>query len=225
MKVSPTTQTAKARHKNRYLGLTGTQLGVLAVLALANIVLVAVLLNLLGLDLKTLMSYYGLALLPFIVISRIRITRLSGSMTRGLPIWREDLPQDMEQSLRKTLWEVDTDNGFIRVDGQLRLVQARHAMYRTAWPYVARIDLGAQPPQIEYRTGLAGVLYLIPFFVGFGLFILAMMGLNHFVERTAIRHFICTRGACGQNLSKAGSHVRVPGGVGAASAKFLSSHA
>ncbi len=190
MKVTPTTQIAKTSRKNRYFGMTRLQVGLLVVLTLVDSVLVIALIRLLELDFKTLTLYYGFAFLLLTFIGSFRITRFSGSIKRGIPVWREGLPKNMEKSLRKILSDIDNDNGFIRVDGNLRLIHARHSLYHTAWPYVACIDLSAQPPTIEYRAGLAGIMYLIPFFVGFSLFIVVMMGLNHLVERGAIRNFI-----------------------------------
>ena len=203
MKVSPTTQTAKASRKNRYLGMTSTQLRVLAALVFIDTILVVMLITLLELNPTTLMACFILASLPFIFFDFIRITQFtqfSGSMRRGIPIWRESLPQEIEESLRETLWDFHDKKGFIRVDGETRLVHAHHSwmgQISLIWPYVAYIDLGAQRPKIEYRTSLGGVLYLIPLFIIFSLvmpffdvFIIAMMGMNHLDQRSAIRNFI-----------------------------------
>jgi hypothetical protein len=180
----------KAQRKTRYFGLTNFQIAMSILLALADAGLVIILISLLEIDVKTLTVYYAFTLLIFTFISAFRITRFGGAMKRGIPIWRENLPKNMAESLRYMWQDVENDNGFIRIDGERRLVFAHYRPYRTAWPYVAYIDLGDRPPKIEYRTGLAGVLYLIPFFIGFSPFVVLMMGLNHFVERAAIRRFI-----------------------------------
>jgi hypothetical protein len=180
----------KSQRKSRYFGLTNSRIMILILVALFDGGLVLILIRLLGIDFKTLMTYYALTFLILTFVGVFRITKFGGPIKRGILVWREDLPKNLEKSLRYMLQDVETDNGFIRIDGDLRLVYAHSWFYHTAWPYVAYINLGDRPQKIEYRTGLAGVLYLIPFFIGFAPFVAIMMGLNHLAERAAIRRFI-----------------------------------
>ncbi len=138
--------------------MTSTQIAVLAVLALFNFVVLAALVALINLDLRTLLAYYTLAMFVLTIIGWFRITRYGGSLKRGVPIWKEDLSEDMARALRRVLSDIHNDKGFIQVHDKIMLVHARHSFYNTAWPYVAYIDLRVPNPKIEYRTGLAGLL-------------------------------------------------------------------
>ncbi len=176
----------KSQHKTRHLGLTNFQIAALVLLALADVGLVVILIRLLGINIEMLLTYYLIALFPLLFILS-RGARINSVIKRGIPVWREDLPNDMDDSLRYMRQDMDNDHGFIRVDGNLRLVYVRH---RTICGYVAYVDLGAQSPKIEYRAGLGEVLFLIPFLIAFSLVIAPAMALNHFLEIDAIRDFI-----------------------------------
>ena len=89
------------------------------------------------------------------------------------------------------MWQdVDNDSGFIRIDGDLRLVSSHSWFFRTPWPYAGYIDLGVQSPKIEYRAGVAGFLVLVPFFIVFSPFVFLVLLMNHFAQRAGIYRFI-----------------------------------
>jgi len=188
--MSPTRSANHIARKNRYLGLTGAQIAALGVVCLIDLILIGVLLVILKVNLMELAGCYFFALIIPAFIGNLRITDFRGSLTRGVPVWREDLSDDLVQALRGVHWDLENIDGFIRVDGQIRLVNARHSFYRTSWPYVGYVDLSVSRPKIEYRTPLPGLLILIPHFVLFSPFVIAVLGLNHLIERGAIRNFI-----------------------------------
>ncbi len=182
----------KSQRKTRhlYFGLTNFQLAMLILVALADGGLILILMRLLRIDLQALGGCYFVITFLLLIKSNLQLTRFGGSLKRGIPIWREPLSRRMGEPLRYMRQDVETDNGFIRIEGNLRLVFAHYPLWRTSWPYVAYIDLSVRSPIIEYRTGLGGLLFLIPFFIGFAPFVFIMMLLNHLVGRAGIRMFI-----------------------------------
>ena len=180
----------KSQRKTRVFGLTNFQIAVLVLFALADIGLAFILIRLLKIEARDLLSYYALTAFILLIVSNLYLMRFGGPLKRGVLIWREDLPKHMIEPLWYVYQDIETDNGFIQVDGDLRLVRAHYWGWRTGWPYVSYIDLGVRSPQIEYRIALGGVLFLIPFMIAFPPFVLLMLGLNHFVERAGIRAYI-----------------------------------
>lgn len=174
--------------------MTGTQLALLGAALLVDLGLIGTLLAILKVNLTVLVGYYFFALMIPTFVGNLRITDFKGPLKRGVPVWREDLSEDMVQALRGVHWDIENVDGFIRVDGHTRLVCARLSFYRTSWPYVGYVDLSAPRPKIEYRTPLPGLLILIPHFILFSLFVMTMMGLNHLIERNSIRNFIKDNG-------------------------------
>ena len=154
----------KSQQKIRHFGLTNFQIAMLIFLALADIGLVVIVIRLLEIDVKAVTVYYFFICWIITIINYYRMTRFSGSMKRGIPIWREYLPKNIEELLRYMSQDVENNDGFIRIDGDLRLVSSHSWFFRTPWPYVGYIDLGVQSPKIECRAPVAGLLILVPFF-------------------------------------------------------------
>ena len=179
-----TTQTTK--HKKRYRGMTGIQVSVLAVLALLDCYVIHSLLTLwLGPSLQQIEgTYFGILFIPTL-IARYLLIRFEGPLKRGVAIWNACLSDDEVQYLHRLTCDIETDAGFFRVNGRAVLIRSSPP-WHTAWPFVGYIDLSAPKPKIEYRTGLPGVLILIPFGLGF----ILLLGLSFLVERNAILKFI-----------------------------------
>ncbi len=182
----------KSQRKTRhlYFGLTNFQITMLILLALADLGLVVIVIQLLGISVREVAGYYVFICLIPTIINYYRMTRFSGSMKRGIPIWREHLPKNIEELLRYMWQDVKNDSGFIQIDGDLRLVSSHSWFFWTPWPYVGNIDLGVQSPKIEYRAGVAGYLVLVPFGIVFSPFVFLMLVMSHFAQRAGIYRFI-----------------------------------
>jgi hypothetical protein len=180
----------KSQRKTRIFGLTRFQIAVLILFVLADVGLAFILIRLLKIEARDLLAYYAITAFILLITSNLYLMRSGSPLKRGVLIWREDLPKQMIEPLWYVYQDIENDNGFIRVDGDLRLVRGHYLGWRTGWPYVGYIDLGVPSPQIEYRLALGGVLFIIPFLITFPPFVLIMLGLNHFVERAGIRAFI-----------------------------------
>ena len=126
----------KPQRKTRYFGLTNFQIATLMLFALADIGLVVIVIRLLGIDVQEVAVYYFFICWIITIINYYRMTRISGSMKRGIPIWRENLPKNIEELLRDMWQDVDNDSGFIRIDGDLRLVSSHSWYFGTPWPYI-----------------------------------------------------------------------------------------
>lgn len=116
-----------------------------------------------------------------------------GRLKRGVCIWKEVLPKEMEQYLRELSWDVHNERAFIRVEGQERLIRGRQLSrwrWRTSWPYVDYIDLKEDQPKLQYRMPLPNLLFLLPFMVGFFVFPLALLVFNHVMERKIMLEYI-----------------------------------
>jgi hypothetical protein len=180
----------KSQHKTRHFGLTKFQITLLILLGLADLGLVVIAIQLLGIDLHAVTGLYTFTCAIITIINYYRMTRFRGSMKRGIPIWRENLPKNIEVLLRDMWQEVENGAGFIRMVGDLRLICSHSWFFGSPWPFVGYIDLSVQSPKIEYRAGIAGFLVLIPFFIVFSPFVFLVLLASYFAQRAGIYNFI-----------------------------------
>jgi hypothetical protein len=90
--------------------------------------------------------------------------KFEGKIKRGIRIWSEPLPVDIERFLRNLSRSIlSTRTGrFIRKQDNAVLVQAsrvRSWLRIWRWPCVAYIDLGNEEPRIEYRSPISITLF------------------------------------------------------------------
>jgi hypothetical protein len=133
-------------------------------------------------------------------------------MKRGIKVWSESLPSDIELFLRSLSEDVfDLETGaFIRKENGTVLVQYlptnRWPTRRDAFPYVAYVDLRTERPRIQFRVPILP----LPFFIVFmgaiawasfedtvALIMLLMMTLllfiSHLYQRKRLMEFIRER--------------------------------
>lgn len=174
--------------------MTGTQIAVLVILLLCDLLVVGFIgYSLLGDTFENILGCYFLACFLWLIIDWFLFLRFGGPLKRGVIVWRERLPQDEVLFFRELSRDIQHDDGFIRTDSKAVIIRAtRPMLWRTSWPYVAYIDLLRVKPRIEYRMPWPSLLIMLPFLMhplGM-LFVTGMLLLNHLVEKKTITNFI-----------------------------------
>ena len=128
--------------------------------------------------------------------SLFSFSRLKGKVKRGVPIWRQRLTKEQVEDLRaltedqvsyKRIGRREVAMAFILVRGDERLINPRRENWGTSWPTLGYVRLDGDPHNtwLQYRTPLAGLLFLLPFcLIGVGILMLAF---NLSVERHFMR--------------------------------------
>lgn len=139
------------------------------------------------------------------MIDTVFIIRLQGKMKRGIRLFERPLPETTKQFLQALPTDVivkrkmmigEATVGFIRVQGNERLMQTRKPRWRTSWPYLVYVDLNELTPVLEYRASLPVSLIFIPWFLitisapVFWLFLAGLIYGNYYMETKAIREFL-----------------------------------
>ena len=102
-----------------------------------------------------------------------RLIRYEGKIKRGIRLFQKPMPEDIQLFLQTlsanvrvkreaSIGEIvgriavagEVTLGFIRVDGNERLIYARKNGWSTQWPYVVYANLGQLVPMLEYRVSL-----------------------------------------------------------------------
>ena len=134
------------------------------------------------------------------------LLKRDGKIKRGVFVWSEDLTPEMRTFFENltgdiieeeegSFWKAKS-GGFILVENREILIQYRKRNWRTAWPYVGYVNLEAKEPELEYRTSLPMLLFLLPFVVGILvnpavlLVLIAFMGINHWNEKNTILNYV-----------------------------------
>lgn len=137
--------------------------------------------------------YWLLAIwLIWLLIEQRRLINLSGPMKRGVRIWEESLPSELEHPLRRLKKDIVLEHGFIRVEDQHILVRRPSPFLFNSWPYVGYINLTQDRPRIQFRASLPALLTLALAVVSVFMIpiVLAFFYINHRAERRAILDFL-----------------------------------
>ena len=139
------------------------------------------------------------------MIDTVFIIRLQGKMKRGIRLFERPLPETTKQFLQALPTDVvvkrkmmlgEATVGFIRVQGNERLMQTRKPRWRTSWPYLVYVDLNEPAPMLEYRASLPMSLIFVLWFLitipvpFLWLFLTGMIYLNYYMETKAIEEFL-----------------------------------
>lgn len=139
------------------------------------------------------------------MIDTVFIIRLSGKMKRGVRLFTKPLPEPTKQFLQSLATDVvvkrkmligEATVGFIRVQGNERLIQSRKPRWRTSWPYLVYVDLNELTPVLEYRASLPVSLIFIPWFLitipapFLWIFFAGLIYMNCYMETKAIEEFL-----------------------------------
>jgi hypothetical protein len=121
-----------------------------------------------------------------------RLMRASGPLKRGIPVWQEELPDDVSRFISGLHNNIIERHSFILIGPEAALVYAMPKHFGTSWPYVAYIDLTNVTPTIQYRVSLPSLIFLIPFVVTIVAipFVFPLMLVNHLILRKAILDFV-----------------------------------
>ena len=128
-------------------------------------------------------------------IDIILIRRFEGKIKRGVKVWSKELSNESWQYLlnlkadvlvhRKILFS-SYKSAFIRVQNSEVLIYCTPRTVRSSWPYVGYVDLTLPAHELEYRTSLPGIIFLIPFtIIGVLIFVI-----NFIFQTRAIDGFI-----------------------------------
>lgn len=139
------------------------------------------------------------------MIDTVFIIRFQGKMKRGLRLFNRPLPESTKQFLQALSTDVvvkrkmmigEATVGFIRVQGNERLMQTRKPRWRTSWPYLVYVDLSELTPVLEYRASLPMSLIFVPLFLitlpvpFLWLFWAGLIYMNYYMETKAIEEFL-----------------------------------
>lgn len=145
----------------------------------------------------------------------ILLIRENGRLRRGFLIWKRRLSKDEIQFLLKVKKNIVVylpvefslkpfKQGFLLSRKNEILIQFRTPKWRTGWPYVGFVNLGALEPCLEYRAAfLMHVIFIGVFFIVSSLdisktwfvfpFITGLMYLNFSIETKAIDNFLLSQ--------------------------------
>lgn len=139
------------------------------------------------------------------MVDTVFIIRLQGKMKRGIRLFERPLPETTKQFLHALPTDIvvkrkmmigEATVGFIRVQGNERLMQIRKPRWRTSWPYVVYVDLNELTPVLEYRASLPVSLIFIPWFLitipvpFLWLFFAGLIYMNYYMETKAMVEFL-----------------------------------
>jgi len=100
------------------------------------------------------------------------IFRFEGKIKRGVRVWSKELSYDSQQyllGLKSDVVEYQQllfskhKTSFIRVQNGEAIIFSTPRRFHSSWPYVGYVDLTFPNPELEYRSSLPGIIFLIPF--------------------------------------------------------------
>jgi hypothetical protein len=90
--------------------------------------------------------------------------KFEGKLKRGIRIWSEPLPGDMERflgNLPRSILSTKTGRFIKRQDDAILIQGVRLGRWRRGTPCIAYVDLQKEEPKIEYRNPISTTLFFV----------------------------------------------------------------